>query len=206
MNVLGLTFGALMQNEFSNMGMMTCTDDSLIPSGPEYTDINYQVCTLAGSQAGSKFIDGKDYVAQAFSYYPGNLWRNLGIVLTIIIFFLIMNVVLGELVRFGMDGNAAKVYTKPNEECKKLNQALIEKRDNRRKDKSNEQGEALKMNSEAILTWESLNYDVPVPGGTRRLLNNVFGYVRPVSEPLPPFRILFHSNRLISCQRANSQH
>lgn len=29
------------------------------------------------------------------------------------------------------------------------------------------------------LTWEHLNYDVPVSGGTKRLLNDVFGYVKP---------------------------
>lgn len=28
-------------------------------------------------------------------------------------------------------------------------------------------------------TWENLNYTVPVPGGTRRLLHDVFGYVKP---------------------------
>ena len=28
-------------------------------------------------------------------------------------------------------------------------------------------------------TWEKLNYTVPVPGGTRRLLHDVYGYVKP---------------------------
>jgi len=29
------------------------------------------------------------------------------------------------------------------------------------------------------LTWEKVNYVVPVPGGTRRLLHDVYGYVKP---------------------------
>lgn len=29
------------------------------------------------------------------------------------------------------------------------------------------------------LTWERLNYTVPVSGGTRRLLHDVYGYVKP---------------------------
>jgi ABC-type multidrug transport system ATPase subunit len=37
----------------------------------------------------------------------------------------------------------------------------------------------LTIKSESILTWEGLNYDVPTPAGERRLLDNVFGYVRP---------------------------
>ncbi len=28
-------------------------------------------------------------------------------------------------------------------------------------------------------TWEGINYHVPVPGGTRRLLHDVYGYVKP---------------------------
>jgi ABC-type multidrug transport system ATPase subunit len=33
--------------------------------------------------------------------------------------------------------------------------------------------------STKVFTWEHLDYTVPVPGGTRRLLSDVFGYVRP---------------------------
>lgn len=177
-NVLGLAFSAMMQNEFSRIDM-TCTADSLIPSGPGYDDINHQVCTLAGSTGGTTFIRGSDYISEGFSYFPGDLWRNWGIIMSLIIFFLILNVVLGEFIKYGMGGNSAKIFSKPNKERKALNEALIEKRDAKRKDKSNETGSDLKIESEAILTWEDLNYDVPVPGGTRRLLNNVFGYVRP---------------------------
>ncbi|KAM5346373.1 hypothetical protein ACJ41O_009378 [Fusarium nematophilum] len=178
LNVLGLAFSSMMQNEFSRIDM-TCTAESLIPSGPGYDDINYQVCTLAGSRGGTTFVSGDDYIAQGFSYYPGDLWRNWGIVMALIIFFLILNVVLGEFVKFGMGGNAAKVYAKPNKERKALNETLLEKREAKRRDKTKEEGSDLRIKSESILTWENLNYDVPVPGGTRRLLNNVFGYVRP---------------------------
>jgi ATP-binding cassette subfamily G (WHITE) protein 2 (SNQ2) len=92
-----------------------------------------------------------------------------------------MNVVLGELVKFGMGGNAAKVFQKPNAERKQLNEDLLKKRDDRRKARqaADDSDSELKINSESILTWEDLCYDVPVPGGTRRLLNNVFGYVKP---------------------------
>lgn len=168
----------MMMNEFQGLEM-TCTADSLIPAGPQYTDINHQVCTLPGSKSGTTLVSGSDYVAQGFSYHQGDLWRNWGIVLALIIFFLILNVVLGEFVNFGMGGNAAKVYAKPNKERKTLNEKLAAKKDARTKDKSNEEGSEITIKSERVLTWENLNYDVPVPGGERRLLNNVYGYVRP---------------------------
>ncbi|KHO01599.1 BMR1-like protein [Metarhizium album ARSEF 1941] len=177
-NPLGLVFSSLMQNEFQSIDM-TCTADSLIPSGPGYTNISHQVCTLPGSKPGTTFVAGPDYIAQGFSYYAGDLWRNWAIVFSIIVLFLILNVVLGELVKFGMGGSSFKVYQRPNKERAALNEKLLQKREARRKDRSNEVGSDLSIKSESILTWENLNYDVPVPGGTRRLLDNVFGYVRP---------------------------
>ena len=178
-NVVGLTFSALMENEFSR-STMTCTSESLIPAGPEYTDINYQVCTLAGSTPGTLTIPGHDYIEKGFSYKPGLLWRDWGIVVAIIVFFLIMNVVAGETVRFGMGGNQAKVFQKPNAERKKLNEELIRKKEEKRKAKGEDSDSSeLSIQSESILTWENLCYDVPVPGGTRRLLDHVFGYVKP---------------------------
>ncbi|KAI8279907.1 ABC transporter G family member 11 [Colletotrichum sp. SAR11_240] len=177
-NALGLAFSAMMENEFSRL-VLTCSDESLIPSGPGYTDINHQVCTLPGSVSGTTAVDGSAYIASAFSYFKGDLWRNWGIILALIVFFLIMNVTLGELINFAGGGNNAKVYQKPNEERKKLNDALMEKRAAKRRGDNTDQGSDLTINSVSVLTWENLNYDVPVPGGTRRLLNSVFGYVKP---------------------------
>ncbi|KAH6617086.1 ABC-2 type transporter-domain-containing protein [Chaetomium tenue] len=178
-NVVGLSFSALMENEFSR-STMTCTAESLIPSGPEYTDINYQVCTLAGSNPGTLEISGSDYIEKGFSYSPGLLWRDWGIVAAIIVFFLGLNVVAGEFVRHGMGGNQAKVFQKPNAERKKLNDELLRKREEKRKARGNESDSSdLNIKSESILTWEDLCYEVPVPGGTRQLLDHVFGYVKP---------------------------
>jgi ATP-binding cassette, subfamily G (WHITE), member 2, SNQ2 len=177
-NALGLAFSAMMENEFSRV-QLTCSDESLIPSGPGYTDINHQVCTLPGSRGGTTLVEGADYIAQGFSYNKGDLWRNWGIILALIVVFLILNVVLGELLNFGGGGSSAKVYQKPNAERTALNEALTKKREEKRKGSKKETEDDLKINSESVLTWEGLNYDVPVPGGTRRLLNNVFGYVKP---------------------------
>lgn len=178
LNVLGLAFSSLMQNEFQRIDL-TCTADSIVPAGPGYDDINHQVCTLPGSRSGTTSVSGSDYVASGFSYYPGDLWRNWAIVAAIIVFLLVLNVALGELVKFGMGGNTFKVYQRPNRERRELNEKLLERREARRKDRSDEAGSDLRVRSESVLTWEELNYDVPVAGGTRRLLRDVHGYVRP---------------------------
>ena len=177
-NALGLGFSALMENEFSRLNL-TCTAESLIPSGPGYTNIDNQVCTLAGSVAGTDIVSGSAYITDGFSYDPSDLWRNYGIIVALIVAFLITNSTLGEWVTFGAGGNAAKVFQKPDKERKELNAALIAKRDRRRAQKGDHEGSEINITSKAILTWEGLNYDVPTPSGQLRLLDNIYGYVRP---------------------------
>ena len=178
-NILGLAFSSMMENEFGRIEM-TCTDAQLIPSGDGYGDIKYQSCTLAGSRTGTTQISGSDYVIDGFSYDPKDLWRNWGIIMALIVLFLCLNVVLGELVNFGMGGNTFKIFSKPNAERKALNEALQKKLESRQQNKTEaDAGGEMKLESKSVLTWEDLTYDVPVPGGNRRLLNNVFGYVKP---------------------------
>ncbi|KAF1969389.1 hypothetical protein BU23DRAFT_240612 [Bimuria novae-zelandiae CBS 107.79] len=178
-NALGLAFSALMMNEFGRLDL-TCAGVSLIPNGPGYDDINHQVCTLAGSNAGSTLVSGTDYIRIGFSYLKNDLWRNWGISVVLIVGFLTANVFLGEYVKWGAGGRTVTFFLKENKELKKLNVKLQEKRDKRnRKEEGTDVSSGLKITSKAILTWEDLCYDVPVPGGELRLLNNVYGFVRP---------------------------
>ena len=180
-NMLGLAFSSLMENEFSRISL-TCTAESLIPSGPGYDDINHQVCTLPGSTPGTLVVSGSDYIEQGFSYTSGGLWNNWGILVALIIFYLILNVILGEVITHGMGGNAAKIFQKPNAERQRLNDELRIKRERRqllkRRSEESESSE-IKINSKSILTWENLCYEVPIPGGTVQLLDHIFGYVKP---------------------------
>jgi ATP-binding cassette, subfamily G (WHITE), member 2, SNQ2 len=167
-----------MANEFSRIDL-TCTAESLIPSGSSYNNINNQVCTLPGSMPGNPVVPGSSYIENAFNYFPSDVWRNFGITCALIAVFLIANVTLGEYVVFGLGGNTAKVFLPANKERKTLNEELITRRDRRRASKKAAEGSELKVASKAILTWEGLNYDVPTPAGQLRLLDNIFGYVKP---------------------------
>lgn len=176
-NALGLGFAALMENEFSRINL-TCEGASLIPYGAGYSDINHQVCTLAGSQAGNPIVSGTAYIEQGFQYRPNELWRNFGIIIALIVGFLATNSLLGEYIKWGAGGKTVTFYAKEDKERKELNAALLKKKQNRnRKDAEGDSG--LSIESKAVLTWESLCYDVPVPSGQLRLLKDVFGYVKP---------------------------
>ena len=176
-NSLGLGFSALMMNEFGRL-TMTCTSSSLIPSGSSYGMVANQVCTLPGASAGSRRVPGTDYIRLAFDYDVVDLWRNFGIVIVLIVSFLILNASLGETLNFGAGGRTITFYAKEDVEKKKLNHELMQRREKRLR-KEEMQGSELNIASKAVLTWENLCYDVPVPSGQLRLLKDVFGYVQP---------------------------
>ncbi|KAH3973908.1 hypothetical protein HBH64_163010 [Parastagonospora nodorum] len=178
-NALGLGFSALMMNEFKRL-TLTCAGTSLIPYGPGYNDINAQVCTLPGSRAGSIEVSGTDYIKTSFTYDPNDLWRNWGIMIVLIVAFLLANAFLGEFVKWGAGGRTVTFFIKETKELKELNEKLREKRDRRNlKEERTEDSSDLNITSKAVLTWEDLCYDVPVPSGELRLLKNIFGYVKP---------------------------
>ncbi|KAJ5145829.1 uncharacterized protein N7515_000393 [Penicillium bovifimosum] len=178
-NPFGLGFASLMVNEFRHL-TLTCTKDSLVPTGPGYDDIAHQACTLAGGEPGSAIIPGSNYLAQTFSYLGGDLWRNFGIMLALIVGFLCSNLYFGETLHFGAGGKTITFYQKENDERKKLNEALMQNKANRQARTNNtEAGSNISISSKSVFTWEDVSYEVPVPSGTRQLLNSVYGYVQP---------------------------
>ena len=169
-----------MMNEFGRL-TLECTSGSLIPNtkfGAQYTNIENQVCTLPGGRTGTTSISGSDYIRLAFDYDTKDLWRNYGITVALIVGFLIMNSTFGEYFNFGAGGRTVTFFAKENSERKRLNEELARKRELRQQ-KKEAKGSELKVTSKAVLTWENLCYDVPVPSGQLRLLKDIFGYVKP---------------------------
>ncbi|KAJ1649609.1 ATP-binding cassette transporter snq2, partial [Coemansia sp. RSA 25] len=74
-NPLAYGFKALMSNEFRNLEMH-CTGLNLVPSGPAFTDIANQVCTLQGAVPGQSFVRGRDYLAVGYQFYIGDQWKD----------------------------------------------------------------------------------------------------------------------------------
>jgi ATP-binding cassette, subfamily G (WHITE), member 2, SNQ2 len=177
-NPLGLGFSAMMMNEFKRINL-ECTTESLIPSGPGYNVLENQVCTLPGSKPSVPSVTGSDYIITAFSYDPSDLWRNWGLIMVLIAFYLFMNTTLGEILQFGAGGRTVTFFQKEDTERKRLNEELQQKKQSRLRKEGTNTTSDLNIKSRAILTWENLTYDVPTPAGQLRLLKDVFGYIKP---------------------------
>lgn len=168
-----------MENEFVNFNL-TCAGQNLVPNGPGYTNISNQVCTLQGAITGTDIVVGSEYISRTFNYFPSELWRNFCIILAFTAVFMVLNGLLSEVVLYGASGRTITFFKKENKEREILNEALSQHRSERKRGlSSNTDTEKLSIESKRVLTWEALNYDVPVKGKKLRLLNDIYGYVRP---------------------------
>ena len=179
MSPIAYDFESLMVNEFTNINL-TCAGPNLVPNGPTYTNISNQVCTLQGAITGTDIVVGSDYIIRTFNYIPSHIWRNFGIIVAFTAVFMILNSILSEVLIYGASGLSTPFFKKENKERRALNETLSKKRKERKRgESSNTDTEKLIMESKRVLTWEALNYDVPVKGKKLRLLNDIYGYVRP---------------------------
>lgn len=75
-NPLAYGFEALMANEFHHREF-PCA--SMVPSGQGYTNLPSasQICSVVGSEAGSAFVNGDDYINRSFDYWNVHKWRSV---------------------------------------------------------------------------------------------------------------------------------
>jgi ATP-binding cassette subfamily G (WHITE) protein 2 (SNQ2) len=215
MNPLNFGFSALMEVEFSRINL-ECTGESIVPRNTATVNIypdslgENQVCTLAGSTAGQAFVPGRDYISAAFDYQVKDIWRNFAILIIFFLGFTFLQAFSLEYFKHGSDRPGITVFLKENKERKKLNEALAEKRQRIKDGKGDDSTMADKIQSKKPFTWENLTYDVPVAGGQRRLLDNVFGYVKPgtltalMGASGAGASILNHTNVAQGCRQNNA--
>ncbi|GJN91548.1 hypothetical protein Rhopal_004571-T1 [Rhodotorula paludigena] len=183
-NPLNFAFSAAMENEFKRIDLLCegsyITPNSLNGALPQYPTAlgDNQVCTLQGSTPGNPIVPGRDYISAAFDYDVNDQWRNWGITLVFFVGFNIIQAYLAEILDHGAGAPAINVFAKENKERKALNEALEKNKQAYRKGEVEQDLSGL-IQTRKPFTWENLTYTVPVPGGQRQLLDNVFGYVRP---------------------------
>lgn len=179
LNPLYFAFSGLMMNEFKNLSL-ACVGTYIVPRNPpgstQYPDNvgQNQVCTLPGARAGQQFVAGNDYLRASFGYDSGDLWLYFGVTVIFFVGLVGITMVAIEIFQHGKHSSALTIVKKPNKEEQKLNQRLKERASMKEKDSSKQ----LDVESKPF-TWEKLCYEVPVKGGKRQLLDNVYGYCRP---------------------------
>lgn len=172
-------------------------------------DIANQVCSVQGAQTGSRIVVGADYLQATFGYTWDNAWRNLGIMYVVhssalaiadrvpllsfgyLVFFLGVNLATTEVQRDESATGGVMIF-KRGAAPKELEQVIAGGAGDEEKGQvapARIEGGAAEREKEAaangleaasdIFTWRDVCYDVQIKGETRRLLDNVAGYVAP---------------------------
>ncbi|EPB91141.1 hypothetical protein HMPREF1544_02021 [Mucor circinelloides 1006PhL] len=171
-NPLAYGYKALISDEMRNLHF-SCEGANSVPYGPTYTDQQYKSCILPGAAPGASYILGDDYLAVNYGYYVWQRWINFVAVVLFFFFFTILTALAMEYVDLQKEGSITKVYKKgcaPEADSdEKLMQQVTTVNDQ----------EMEAVTDGTTFSWHHIDYTVPVKGGTRQLLNDVAGIVKP---------------------------
>ncbi|KAK7035399.1 Multidrug resistance protein [Paramarasmius palmivorus] len=182
-NPIAYVFESLMVNEFDGREF-PCT--SFVPSGASYENVTgfQRVCLTTGAEAGSSVVNGSNYLAASFEYYGSHLWRNLGIILGFICFFLGTYLTATEYISAAKSKGEVLVFRrghvppKPKEADDEEATTIIVS-DKKASLPDDDDAIGVIQKQTAIFHWEDVCYDIKIKGEPRRLLDHVNGWVEP---------------------------
>jgi len=111
----------------------------------------------------------------AFQYETKHLWHNFGILIVFFFAFQVMAMIAIEATQ-GITFLSIIIFECENEECKKLNARLASRKEAARRGELEQDIKGL-VRTRKPFTWERLSYTVPVSGGHKRLLNEVYRHI-----------------------------
>ena len=144
------------------------------------------ICTTVGSVAGESRISGDAFIAASYQYYWSHAWRNFGILVGFLFFFMFVYFVTTQLNSSSSSTAEVLVFQrghvpgrlKQGDDTKAVTEDMTTS--GAAASDSPEGGDVKAIEPQKdIFTWRNVVYDVPVKGGTRRLLDNVSGWVKP---------------------------
>lgn len=182
---ISYAFESLMINEFADRQFPCST---FVPEGPAYISVGDRdrQCAVVGAEQGSSTVSGTNYIAESFQYYPEHMWRNLGIIILLMVFLCFLYLVAteyipaqrskGEVLLFRR-GNMPKMQSLDEEEA--LDTRHIPCIVDEKYGKSTSNRSILSEKDFAKICWDSLNYEMKIKGGHRRLLDDIEGWIKP---------------------------
>ncbi|KAE8307579.1 hypothetical protein BDV41DRAFT_568955 [Aspergillus transmontanensis] len=180
------TYEAMMAAEFHNANF-TCSPESVVPSGANYTKIAYQTCGYAGSQIGTTVVNGDDYLAAQYGFSFGHVWRNFGILCLFTVVYIVCTCWLSEIMEWEPDSAGPIEYKKSRRNSRRTHRQGLDEESNpvHRNVAMPDSANAFEKSGQAItgtmstFTWDNLELSVQVGKETRKLLNGVSGYCKP---------------------------
>lgn len=186
LNPMAYSFESLMINEFRNLDF-TC--NNIVPAGSGYNNLPelFKVCNVVSAVPGENFVQGSDFLEQAFSYYPSHLWRNFGITWVFAIGFYTLYFIGTETIKGQRSKGEILVFPYGYKGIKKLSNSNGADIEGQRHNvigsidspTTQVQDETRIQRQEGIFQWQDVCYDIKIKGEPKRILDHVSGWVKP---------------------------
>ncbi|KAJ9126946.1 ABC multidrug transporter afr2 [Naganishia onofrii] len=172
-------FESLMINEFHGRNFPCGTYVPPYGTGLEAS------CNTVGSVPGQDFVDGDAYINSAYRYYHAHKWRNFGILIGFMLFF--MCTYLGATELISSKKSKGEVLVFPRNAMPKRGRPANDEEDGRSQTGIISEKPAQQESKEvagilrqtAIFHWENVIYDIKIKKEERRILDHVSGWVKP---------------------------
>lgn len=181
LNPIAYAFESLMVNEFHGREF-GCS--IYIPSGPGYENVtpDQQSCSVKGAVTGRSTVNGGNYISTTYEYEHGHLWRNLGIILAFMIFFLFTYLAGTEYIAAARSKGEVLLFRKKHlQKMRKQGvdgEAIATGRPVVAQNATSEKLAAIQKQTD-IFMWRDVCYDIQIKKEHRRLLDHVDGWVKP---------------------------
>ncbi|KAF2186093.1 ATP-binding cassette transporter [Zopfia rhizophila CBS 207.26] len=182
-NPVAYGYELLMVNEFHNRNF-SCS--AYIPDYANATADN-GACDAVGAVPGQPYVNGDAHVNSAFNYYHNHKWRNVGIIVAMVVFnylvyfmtseYITAKKSKGEILVFRR-GFVPKLPVKGGDDVEEslfgpVPVVLEKPGGHESSNKGAFQG------SISVFHWNNVCYDIKIKGKPRRILDNVDGWVKP---------------------------
>ena len=179
-NPVAYGYEALMVNEFHNRNFPCST---YIPDYANST-AEYVACNSVGAVPGKSYVNGDYYINSAYSYYHSHKWRNVGIIIAMVIFNHFVYFVASEYITAKSSKGEVLVFRRgfvPSSATRGGND--IEKSLSGPVPVVARPGEYAShggfRGSTTVFHWNNVCYDIKIKGKPRRILDHVDGWVKP---------------------------
>ncbi|KAF6803584.1 ABC multidrug transporter [Colletotrichum musicola] len=181
-NPIFYAFEILIANEFHGREFV-CSE--IIPS---YTPLvgDAWICSAVGAVAGQRTVSGDAFIETNYQYYYSHVWRNFGILIAFLVFFMAVYFVATELNSATTSTAEVLVFQRGHVPAH-LQGGVSRSVANEEmavpaKSKAGEPDANVSSSippQKDIFTWKDVVYDIEIKGEPRRLLDHVAGWVKP---------------------------
>ncbi|KAK2040972.1 ABC-2 type transporter [Colletotrichum somersetense] len=158
---------------------------AFVPQGPSYSSVapNERACSSPASVLGQDFVRGTDYLRTLYGFVNSHRWRNFGILIAWMIFFMVLHLCATEYVSSERSRGEVLVFTRKaigRLRKKWTGDVESDSASNHQQTSSDNNGNSSSIEEQtAVFHWKDVSYDIKIKGEPRRILDEVSGWVKP---------------------------